>query len=210
MKAVLERLTSDGGKVLVRSASGAVNLISDPGLSSGNALIVEAENVPVFTPIQQVSVWFDSIEGGFFFECLPTIENLKAQLAPGDIIFHQQRRREVRFVVPPGYDVFFALETPENPRLVVKDINQSGVGFEIPQDFPMTVGETIVGTLTVGGHKPVRVTGKARRRQMYQGRVYIGMEFNHPAMGSAGEIAERLLFMRHDVYYMNRSFSHKA
>src|SRR5262249_39651396 len=155
-------------------------------------------------PVQQVSVWFDSSEGGFFFECLPVIEDRKAQLALGDTLYQQQRRREVRFVVPADYDVFFTLDNGnfQPLRLTVKDLNHSGVGFEIPQDFQIGVADAVTGILKIGLHQPIKISGKVRRRQMIQNRVYIGVEFSHSAFDSAPEIAERLLFMRHDVYYM--------
>lgn len=109
IRTVISEFSGTGGKVLVRSGaiSAPMPLISRSADVAEMLVDQALVNPDLFQSGKKISVWFDTKDSGYFFECVPRIQNSFVVLAPQECLFRQQRRSEFRYIIPDGYSVSF-------------------------------------------------------------------------------------------------------
>lgn len=122
-------------------------------------------------------------------------------------LFHLQKRRNYRYVLPENYSAEFVINYLNqttcalNCRLL--DLSTEGCAVEIHvADANLHLDDMVQAEVFIGDREPILVQGAIKNiREKSDTHLILGVEFNHMANASEGKIIESITDLQREVYF---------
>lgn len=124
-------------------------------------------------------------------------------------IFHVQRRKNFRYVLPKNYSATFKFKTlnhlPSIYSCRLLDLSTEGCAIEVEvSDFKVPTAGPVEAEILLGNHAPIKVQGIIKNiREKDELRWVLGIEFNHLAAASEHKIVTAIADLQRDIYLKN-------
>lgn len=121
-------------------------------------------------------------------------------------LFHLQRRRNFRYILPPNHPGFFKLKTvgerisPVSMELI--DISAEGCAVRVAQGImDMSVGDELTGEIHLEKQKSILVVALLQNiRPSGDEHFTLGLKFNHVTQNREGDIVQALTLLQRSLY----------
>lgn len=148
-----------------------------------------------------------SIQGeNYIFDTTPTIQADFVRL-PVFNIFHLQKRKNFRYVIPKNHSAKFSFTLLNNTATALScrllDLSTEGCALEIPgANANMRVHDKVDGNIFLGLHKPIPVQGYIKNiRPDGDTALVLGIEFKFSSQNSESHIITALTDLQREVYF---------
>lgn len=124
-------------------------------------------------------------------------------------LFHVQRRKNFRYVLPKNYCAIFKFKTlnhlPSIYSCRLLDLSTEGCAIEVEvSDFKVPTAGPLEAEILLGSHAPIKVQGIIKNiREKDELRWVLGIEFNHLAAASEHKIVNAIADLQRDIYLKN-------
>lgn len=148
-----------------------------------------------------------SIKGEkYLFETHPVVNDTNVTLTVLNL-FHLQKRKNYRYVIPSDYSAEFVL-TYLNQSICshtcrLLDLSTEGCAVEILQsDANLHLDDLVEAEIFLGDRDPIVVQGVIKNiRAKNDETLVLGVEFNHMANASESKIVASLTDLQRDIYF---------
>lgn len=121
-------------------------------------------------------------------------------------LFHLQRRKNFRYILPPHHPGFFRLKSigtkvlKTSMRLI--DISAEGCAVQVVNEhIDMTVGDEVAGEILIEGQKSILVTALLQNiRTTDEQTLTLGLKFIHTAQNREGDIVQALTLFQRSLF----------
>ncbi|WII73344.1 PilZ domain-containing protein [Bdellovibrio sp. 22V] len=148
-----------------------------------------------------------SIQGEkYIFETHPIVGDNYVTLTVLNL-FHLQRRRNYRYVLPKDYSAQFVINCLNQGICSIScrllDLSTEGCAVEIPQeDANLKLEDLVEAEIFLGDRDPILVQGLLKNiRAQGMTHLVLGIEFNHMANASEGKIVTSLTDLQREIYF---------
>lgn len=121
-------------------------------------------------------------------------------------LFHLQRRKDYRYVIPQGYSAQFAItrlnHLTADHSCKLLDLSTEGCALEMNiADANLNLHDLVDAKIILGDRAPIVVQGVIKNIRMKNDLdLILGVEFNHMAHASEGQIITALTDLQRDIY----------
>lgn len=141
----------------------------------------------------------------YIFEARPVVQNNYITLTILNL-FHLQRRRNFRYVLPTDYSAKFILNSLNEAACslngLLLDLSTEGCAVKIPQEETSLSLEDIVSAkIFLGDRNPISIQGTIKNIRVKDETSFVlGIEFNHVASTSEEKIVNCLTDLQREIY----------
>lgn len=124
-------------------------------------------------------------------------------------LFHIQKRKNFRYVLPKGYMATFKFKTlnhtPTRYSCRLLDLSTEGCAVEIDcADIKVTSSSLVEGELALGDSAPISIQGVIKNiREKDDLRWVLGVEFNHITAASEHQIVTAIANLQRSLFLKN-------
>lgn len=121
-------------------------------------------------------------------------------------LFHLQRRRNFRYILPPNHPGFFRVKTMGTKviqtTLRLIDISTEGCAVQMSdQHLDMNVGDELTGEIVLEGQKSILVTALLQNIRANEDQTLtLGIKFVHTAQNREGDIVQALTLLQRSLF----------
>ena len=148
-----------------------------------------------------------SIEGEtYYFDTIPELQAQSFKL-PLLNLFHIQKRKNFRLVLPIKYEAQFIFSTlnkaPAQIPCRLVDINTDGCGIEASvQNAQFNVNDQLEGAIYLGHRPPIAIHGYIKNiRMKTEDNLTLGVAFKHTSNTTEGLIVSALADLQRELYF---------
>lgn len=122
-------------------------------------------------------------------------------------LFHLQKRKNFRYVLPEDYSAKFVFNTlnnnPSSLHCRLLDLSTDGCAIEISlENANLKVADRMEGAIFLGDRPPILVQGYIKNiRPKGDAHLVLGVEFNHMPNASEGLIITSLTDLQREIYF---------
>lgn len=126
-------------------------------------------------------------------------------------LFHIQKRKNYRYVLPADYSGKFVFSTLSNPSTEIHcrllDISTDGCAVEIGlENANVNVQDKLEGAIILGHREPLLVQGYIQNiRPVGETLLVLGVEFDHNTKNSEGLIITSITNLQRELYFRKKT-----
>lgn len=141
----------------------------------------------------------------YIFETRPTAQGSVVMVALLNL-FHLQKRRNYRYVLPTDYPAAFALafvnETACQVHCHLIDLSTEGCAVEVTHDaLSCNLEDEVKAYVHLGDREPILVQGLIKNiRLKSDNSLVLGVKFNHMAAASEDKIISSITDLQREIY----------
>lgn len=142
----------------------------------------------------------------YMFETRPVIVGQDIKL-PIFNLFHLQKRKNYRYVIPEGYSAEFIFSKLNDEATSLKcpilDLSTEGCAIEIPADSTnVKLNDTLEGMICLGNKEPIAIQGSINNiRAKGDSKLILGLQLRHLTNASENLIITSLIDLQREVYF---------
>lgn len=121
-------------------------------------------------------------------------------------LFHLQRRKNFRYILPPNHPGFFRVKTlgTQSVKTTMRIIDISTEGCAVlmkDYELSLNVGQEIAGEIVLEGQKSILITALLQNiRPNEDQSLTLGLKFLHTAQNREGDIVQALTLLQRSLF----------
>lgn len=121
-------------------------------------------------------------------------------------LFHLQRRKNFRYILPPNHPGFFRVKTigTQSVKTTMRLIDISTEGCAVllkDQNLDLDVGQELAGEIVLEGQKSILITALLQNiRPNEDQSLTLGLKFLHAAQNREGDIVQALTLLQRSLF----------